>query len=110
MALKLKFDVIHSSVSLVLKNVMWTKWWPGWTILKTSVGSLPTKSETVKGAQFEDAETKLDWLFLFQTVIPLNETTGIIEWVENLQPLRLILSNLYKEKLGKNAMRQEEIK
>jgi hypothetical protein len=27
----------------------------------------------------------------FQTVIPLNETNGIIEWLDNLQPLRGIL-------------------
>ncbi len=45
-----------------------------------------------------------------QTVIPLNETTGIIEWINNLQPLRNILLKLYKEKLGKNMMRHEEIR
>lgn len=43
-------------------------------------------------------------------MIPLNEANGIIEWVNNLQPLRAILSKLYKEKLGKNAMKQEELK
>merc|ERR1719510_1759048 len=43
------------------------------------------------------------------TVIPLNETNGIIEWVNNVVPLRVILSKLYKEKLGKNMMRPQEI-
>jgi serine/threonine-protein kinase ATR len=43
-------------------------------------------------------------------VIPLNETNGIIEWVENLQPLRTILSKLYKEKLGRQFMTGEELK
>lgn len=43
-------------------------------------------------------------------MIPLNEANGIIEWVNNLQPLRAILSKLYKEKLGKNVMKQEELK
>ena len=43
------------------------------------------------------------------TVIPLNETNGIIEWVNNMVPLRVILMKLYKEKLGKNMMRPQEI-
>ena len=43
------------------------------------------------------------------TVIPLNETNGIIEWVNNVVPLRVILNKLYKEKLGKNMMRPQEI-
>lgn len=43
------------------------------------------------------------------TVIPLNETNGIIEWVNNMVPLRVILMKLYKEKLGKNIMRPQEI-
>ena len=43
------------------------------------------------------------------TVIPLNETNGIIEWVNNVVPLRMILMKLYKEKLGKNMMRPQEI-
>ena len=49
-------------------------------------------------------------LLSFQTVIPLNETTGIIEWINNLQPLRAILLKLYKEKQGKNIVRNEEIR
>ena len=43
------------------------------------------------------------------TVIPLNETNGIIEWVNNVVPLRMILMKLYKEKQGKNVMRPQEI-
>lgn len=46
----------------------------------------------------------------FQTVIPLNETNGIIEWVNNLAPMRLILLKLYKEKLGSKVMKAEELK
>lgn len=47
---------------------------------------------------------------LSQTVVPLNETNGIIEWVNNLQPLRGILLKLYRQILGKKMMRQDEIK
>ena len=36
------------------------------------------------------------------TVVPLNETNGIIEWVNKLVPFRGILIKLYKEKHGKN--------
>ena len=43
------------------------------------------------------------------TVIPLNETNGIIEWVNNVVPFRTIITKLYKEKLGKNYMRPQEI-
>lgn len=43
------------------------------------------------------------------TVAPLNETNGIIEWVNNVIPYRSILMKLYKEKLGKNMMRPQEI-
>merc|ERR1719420_1600175 len=43
------------------------------------------------------------------TVIPLNETNGIIEWVNNMVPLRVILTKLYKERLGKSMMRPQEI-
>merc|ERR1719189_2443607 len=43
------------------------------------------------------------------TVIPLNETNGIIEWVNNLMPIRGILIKLYKEKLGKSYMRPQEV-
>ena len=43
------------------------------------------------------------------TVIPLNETNGIIEWVNSVVPLRSILMKLYKENLGKNYMRPQEI-
>ena len=45
------------------------------------------------------------------TVFPLNETNGIIEWVNNLQPFRLILMKLYRQILGmKKMLRVDEIK
>ena len=42
-------------------------------------------------------------------MIPLNETSGIIEWVDNLTPLRNVLSKLYKEKCGPNLIAKSEI-
>ncbi len=47
---------------------------------------------------------------IFQTVIPLNESNGIIEWVDNLTPLRHILAKLYREKQGRQMMKSEEIR
>ncbi len=47
---------------------------------------------------------------IFQTVIPLNEANGIIEWVDNLTPLRHILHKLYREKQGRNMMKGEDLK
>ena len=44
------------------------------------------------------------------TVIPLNETNGIIEWVNNLQPLRIILTKLYKATPGFKMIKAEEQK
>ena len=47
----------------------------------------------------------------FQTVFPLNETNGIIEWVDNLQPFRIILHRLYRQLLGpKKMMKGDDIK
>ena len=44
-------------------------------------------------------------------MFPLNETNGIIEWVDNLQPFRIILAKLYRQLLGpKKIMKSEEIK
>ena len=43
-------------------------------------------------------------------MVPLNETNGIIEWVNNLQPFRAILTKLYKEKLGKAMLTGQELK
>ena len=43
-------------------------------------------------------------------MIPLNETNGIIEWVNNLAPFRRILQKLYKEKLGKKMITIDELK
>ena len=37
-------------------------------------------------------------------VVPLNETSGLIEWVDNLAPLRNILGKLYREKCGPNII------
>ena len=34
----------------------------------------------------------------FQTVTPLNEECGLLEWVNNTHPLRQILLKSYKEK------------
>ena len=34
----------------------------------------------------------------FQTVYPLNEIHGIIEWLDNLMPLRVIITKFHKEK------------
>lgn len=31
-------------------------------------------------------------------MVPLNESSGLIEWIENLTPLRLILVKLYRER------------
>ena len=44
------------------------------------------------------------------TVIPLNETNGIIEWVNNLQPFRIILTKLYKARPGFKMIKAEEQK
>ena len=44
------------------------------------------------------------------TVIPLNETNGIIEWVNNLQPFRIILNKLYKARPGFKMIKAEEQK
>lgn len=44
------------------------------------------------------------------TVIPLNETNGIIEWVDNLQPFRIILTKLYKARPGFKMIKAEEQK
>lgn len=35
-----------------------------------------------------------------QKVTPLNETSGLIEWVENLSPLRVILQKLHRDLHG----------
>ena len=44
-------------------------------------------------------------------MFPLNETNGIIEWVDNLQPFRIILAKLYRQLLGtKKIMKSDEIK
>lgn len=40
----------------------------------------------------------MSWVFITQTVIPLNEECGLIEWVNNTSGLRHILMKLYKEK------------
>ena len=37
-------------------------------------------------------------------MVPLNELNGIIEWIDNLQPLRKIISKLLREKLGNQMM------
>jgi serine/threonine-protein kinase ATR len=39
-----------------------------------------------------------------QKVTPLNETSGVIEWVDNLVPLRTILQKLYREKFGSGVL------
>ena len=44
------------------------------------------------------------------TVIPLNETNGIIEWVQNLRPFRMILNKLYRGKPGFKMIKAEEMK
>ena len=44
------------------------------------------------------------------TVIPLNETNGIIEWVHNLTPFRMILNKLYKGLTGFKPLKAEETK
>lgn len=43
-------------------------------------------------------------------MIPLNESNGIIEWVNNLTPFRVILLKLYKEKLGSKMMKPEDLR
>ena len=40
------------------------------------------------------------YLLYFQSVFPLNETNGIIEWIDNLMPMRGIIVKLVKEKYG----------
>ena len=48
-------------------------------------------------------------LFVLQKVLPLNETSGIIEWIDNLLPLRNIMMKLYKERNGgKNLLTRED--
>lgn len=36
-------------------------------------------------------------LLCLQSVVPLNEETGLIEWVPNLEAFRVIISKIYKE-------------
>ena len=41
-------------------------------------------------------------------VIPLNETSGIIEWVDNLDSLRSIIGRLMKERPDAKPMKPRE--
>ena len=43
-----------------------------------------------------------------QKVIPLNETSGIIEWVDNLASLRSIIGRLLKERPDAKPLKQKE--
>lgn len=46
-----------------------------------------------------DPESRQKRLYIrTYSVVPLNEECGIIEWVENLVPLRPVLMTLYKQK------------
>ena len=52
---------------------------------------------------------KRNLLIRTYTVIPLNELNGIIEWIDNLQPLRKIIQKLLREKLGNKVMTSSEL-
>ena len=43
-------------------------------------------------------------------MFPLNEINGIIEWIDNLQPLRGIVNRIMRDKIGNNWNPVEEIK
>ena len=51
------------------------------------------------GEQHARAETHPHQAVMFvQTVTPLNEECGLLEWVNNTQGLRHIITKLYKER------------
>lgn len=43
-------------------------------------------------------------------MIPLNETSGLIEWINNITPMRIILSKLYREKCGPRLITDNEMR
>ena len=73
-----------------------------WGVWLAGVGEQHTRAETHYGPLiFID-------LLCLQTVTPLNEECGLLEWVNNTQGLRHIVTKLYKE--GGSMMSGKELK